>query len=218
MKFVPAAYFWARQMATLLFPSCCLACSRDVLIKQGPVCPACLSTISVRPKKTTIAPGVIAISLAPFENTLKNLIHLYKYSGKDYLASILSQRMTHEWPTCPFDVDAIVPVPMPYLREIKRGYNQAGLLANELGHAWNKPVLGGILKRKWSRSQTFLSRSERLSNAAKSFEATYNSDLHRKHVLLVDDVITTGATLTACADALRACGASSISALTLAYD
>jgi ComF family protein len=158
------------------------------------------------------------VSLSPFDGTLKELIHRYKYSGKDYLAAVLARLLLKEWPACPFEVDAIIAVPMPFWREVRRGYNQSFLLAKHLGKIWEKPVIKGGIQRRWNRSQTNLTRAERLTNAARGFRMQKSAGPPDKHVLLVDDVLTTGATLDACARLLKNTGVSRVSALTVAYD
>lgn len=156
--------------------------------------------------------------MAPFDGALKELIYLYKYSGKDYLSQPLASLITKQWPLCPFQTDAILPVPMPFWREMRRGYNQSLLLAQKLSQTWKQPLIKGEIQRKWNRSQTDLTREQRLANAAKGFGVRKNIRNSHKHVLLVDDVLTTGATLDACARLLKKAGASKVSALTLAYD
>ncbi len=218
MQFVPGVNLWARRLVSLVFPSTCLTCPSDVSIECGPVCAACLASVDKRGRRTRTTHLNECLSAFPFKGTLKELIHLYKYSGKDYLAPVLGKLVIRQWPQCPFETDAIVAVPMPYWRELRRGYNQADLLARELGKAWGKPVLKSAVKRRWNRSQTNLTRSERLLNAAKGFRLGNHKMEGTKHLLLVDDVLTTGATLEACAKLLKDTGASTVSALTLAYD
>jgi ComF family protein len=117
------------------------------------------------------------------------------------------------------EVSRVVPVPVSAARLRERGYNQAHLLARELArrHGWRDG--DGLLERARSvASQTTLHRTERRANVAGAFRATAarTGELRREHVLLVDDVWTTGATALACADALIRGGARAVSVVTFA--
>jgi ComF family protein len=158
------------------------------------------------------------VSIGPFTGKLKELIHLFKYSGKDYLAPVLANLMAEQRSNLPFRIDALIAVPMPFPREFARGYNQSKLLADVLGREWNLPVVRGGIRRCWNRSQTNLSRMDRLHNAAKGFAVPRNKALGFQRILLIDDVLTTGATLEVCARLLKASGVKTVAALTLAFD
>jgi ComF family protein len=113
-------------------------------------------------------------------------------------------------------VDVIVPVPLHPARLRRRGYNQAALLARELGRRVGLPVEERALQRvRATRSQMRLSAADRRRNVQGAFRCA-DGRVRGRRVLLLDDVCTTGATLEACADALRAGGAESVWALTLA--
>jgi ComF family protein len=112
--------------------------------------------------------------------------------------------------------DVIVPVPLHETKLKERGYNQSELLARQLGQALNLPVNMTTLRRvRKTESQMTLKADERLKNVANAFSCA-DQDLARYHVLLVDDVCTTGSTLDACAAALKAGGTVSVWGLTLA--
>jgi ComF family protein len=109
---------------------------------------------------------------------------------------------------------------MSYWKEMKRGYNQSQLLAEELGKRWEIPVKTACLRRTlWSASQTTLSRRERWKNAAKSIRfKTSRATIAGANILLIDDVLTTGATLESCARILKQEGARSVVGLALARE
>jgi len=112
---------------------------------------------------------------------------------------------------------ALVPVPLGRQRLRSRGYNQSGILAFELARRWRIPVWEDVLQRsRETRSQTRLTPEERQHNVFGAFTApeSQRSRLRGSHVLIVDDVVTTGATLHACAEALFAGGARVISYVT----
>lgn len=114
-------------------------------------------------------------------------------------------------------VDGLVPVPLHFVRRHARGFNQADLLARALSQVIGAPVLSALRRRRWTRPQAGLRRSARRRNVEGVFEATAVAEkLRGGHALLIDDVCTTGATLEACARALRAAGVRRVDALTLA--
>jgi ComF family protein len=115
----------------------------------------------------------------------------------------------------PADVDALVPVPLAPARERERGFNQAALVADELARALGRPVRRRWLRRaRPTRPQSDLSAAERWANVRNAFQAAPAVAGH--HVLVVDDVLTTGATAAECARALRAAGARAVSVVTVA--
>jgi len=149
------------------------------------------------------------------------IVHALKYDGWRAVAAGMGQRMARtDWPE---DVAAeragLVPVPLAPARERERGYNQSLLLAEALGAAWRLPVLADVLCRARSTaSQTRLTPGERLRNVAGAFHApaATRDRLSGAHLVLVDDVVTTAATLNACAAALVAGGARILSYVTFA--
>lgn len=101
------------------------------------------------------------------------------------------------------DIDYLIPLPLFADKEFKRGFNQAEIICNSLAEAMNIPVLKkNVLRIRFTETQTKKHRAERWDNVSESFTVTAPDELRRKHILLADDVITTGATLEACAAAI----------------
>jgi ComF family protein len=147
------------------------------------------------------------------------VVHALKYAGWHAAAPAMADRMARlDWPA---DVlaerAALVPVPLAPSRERERGYNQSERLARALAPHWGLPVWARALERtRVTDSQTRLTPEQRLMNVSGAFRArdSARDPLRRSHVVLVDDVVTTAATLTACAAALHAAGARVISFVT----
>jgi ComF family protein len=112
--------------------------------------------------------------------------------------------------------DIIVPAPLHWVRWLQRGFNQSHLLARELRRRLRIPVVNALRRRKMTRAQAGLTRAGRRVNVAGAFSARRTSAVRDRRVLLVDDVMTTGATMNACAGALKRAGAGHITVLTLA--
>ena len=194
-----------RPQLALFVPPVCPRCGLPV--GGGAVCEACRR----RP------PPVRALrSAGYFEGPLREAIHLLKFSGERYLAEPLGEIMAHCWQQAPRPVDALLPVPLHPAREAARGYNQSALLARAAAKHLGLPVLGDGLRRlRETPPQVGLPREERLVNLDGAFAAGAQ-EVHGRRLALVDDVTTTGATLAACAAALRQAGAVAVYALVLA--
>lgn len=139
--------------------------------------------------------------------TTQSLVHKLKYEGKAnigwFLGEMAGQRMNnYNWSR---HIDYIVPVPLHWRKEKMRGYNQALKFAEGIRNKTNIAILyNGLIKTKDNETQTNKTRVRRMQNVADSYECTTRKNLDGRHILLVDDVITTGATLEACALALQA--------------
>ncbi|MFL5509643.1 MAG: ComF family protein [Gemmatimonadaceae bacterium] len=147
------------------------------------------------------------------------IVHALKYEGWGDVSNEIADRMARlSWPR---DVreerTALVPVPLASARRRQRGYNQSALIASELSRRWRIPVWEQVVARlRETESQTRLTPEERLDNVAGSFRAAseWRDRLGGAHVILVDDVVTTAATLNTCAKVLYDAGARIISYVT----
>ncbi len=161
-----------------------------------------------------------AFSPCIYEGTLKELIQEFKYNGKDYLGRTLSRLMIDfikEY-ALPMDcLDLVVPVPLHKTRLREREFNQARILSSCIAKEFNKKMLPDVLIRnRNTRTQTELGEDQRLSNVQDSFSVTKSGAIKGLNVLLVDDVLTTGATSSEAAQALKNSGANIVFVLTLA--
>jgi ComF family protein len=151
-----------------------------------------------------------------FDATIRPIIHAFKYQNRFGLAHPLAQMMAEKWPTWRRPVDYIIPIPLHPNRERERGYNQAQLLAADLSSLVQQPVgTNELFRNKHTRTQVGLNYEERSRNVADAFVAN-GRHVRGKHILLIDDVYTTGATMMAAATALRQAGATSVSGYAVA--
>lgn len=151
-----------------------------------------------------------------YTGPLREALHAFKFDGQRALAGPLATLVAEQCAgRLPADVDALVPVPLGPDRERRRGYNQATLLAERLGPALGAPVRAGWLVRtRPTSAQSDLTAAERRANVRHAFRAAPAVGGH--HVLVIDDILTTGATATECARALKAAGARTVGVLAVA--
>jgi ComF family protein len=153
---------------------------------------------------------------APYEDLLRNLILRFKFHNQVSLALPLGTLLASlpGLPTHP--VDLIVPIPLHTSRLARRGFNQALELARPLARRLQKPLAARLLLRvRHTAAQPGLSRAARFRNLARAFSAPRPADIRGRHILLVDDVMTSGATFTAAAAILLSSGARSVSVAAL---
>jgi ComF family protein len=210
---------WSEALLNLLFPPRCVACGQD----GSWLCGTCVDEILFyEPPWFGLLDDPRPLqgmrSAAPFAGPLRKAIHSFKYEGLRRLAGTLGEMLYDCWEADPWDVDMIVPVALHPQRLRARGYNQSTLLARELGRHTGLPVYEDSLRRAIpTLPQVGLSAAQRAGNVRGAF-ACHDARLVGRSVLLVDDVITTGATLRAAAQALLEAHARAVWAITLARD
>lgn len=216
----------------LFFPQCCLICGRILAQGEEHLCFRCLSGLpytrlhqrkdNVMEKyfwgKMPIERACAYVYYAKGGNVQKLLFSL-KYYGNSDLGRFLGRCMAREFRSSGFfqDVDVIIPVPLHHRKQRKRGYNQSRMLAEGISSVTGIPLWNNLLVRdQYTETQTRKGNYERWVNVEGVFACSSPEALYGKHILLVDDVLTTGATLVACADALGQIPGLRISVMTLA--
>jgi len=193
-------------------PPWCRVCGLPVQAAAGarPLCGPC----RLRPPAFAYARAA-----ARYEEIVREALHAFKFRGRrglaaplgDLLIEAVSGRLPVGLP------DLLVPVPLHRRRERERGFNQASLLARRLGRAWSRPVRDDVLIRAVATaSQTALAAPARRANVRGAFRLRRPELIAGRHVVLVDDVLTTGATLSECAGCLTDGGAATVGVLTVA--
>lgn len=150
-----------------------------------------------------------------YDGVLRELIHLYKYAGMRPLAGPLGDLLGLALPRDQ-RFDLVVPVPLHWRRRWSRGFNQSELLARDVARRCGIPVANIVRRTRATDVQAGLSNSRRRRNVAGAFRVKTTDAAAGRRILLVDDVMTTGATASACAAALKRAGAKSVALLALA--
>ena len=211
----------AKNLVNLVYPLHCASCGKalDPLDESG-VCSFCRTKIRPNPKSHVASSGFDrAYSACLYEETLKELIHTFKYKRRISLSKLFAHLLTdfiNVNPEIAEKSDLITFVPLHNSRLRAREFNQSKLLASKISDSFKIPLVDTLDKTRMTRNQNELSRNERLVNLSGAFRIRRNTNLTGKSVLLVDDVMTTGATLDECAKALKDSGAIEVRCLTLA--
>ncbi len=226
----------------LLFPRCCIGCgisspqifqyicwdcwSASAQI-EAPFCKCCGDPVAGAIEHDFICYSCsakspvfdAARSAARYDGVVGEALRKLKYENALWLApdmaKLLHNCLEAEYPTQKFDL--IVPVPLYHVRRRHRGFNQSAVLARELGRRMGCPFSSSVLRRiRPTITQTNLTAKERLSNVNNAFEYKKKKRLSGRRILLIDDVMTTGATVNVCAKALKKGGAVSVHVITVA--
>jgi ComF family protein len=198
-----------RNGISLIAPPHCAGCGRSVR-RDGARCERCLKEKFHFDR---------AYACVYYDEKMKKLLHAFKFERRRFLlplfADILGKFVEQSLFKTPWDL--VVPVPMEGRHERERGFNQARLFSAAISKKSGKPHAPQALGcRKAETPQSFLKKSERKRNAEKRFFTHNRRIIASKHILLVDDIMTTGQTASACAKALKDAGALTVSALALA--
>lgn len=197
----------------LFYPHNCIGCGSDVINDENFLCLQCINELphtNFAQHKNNIVEkkfwGRIALLSAMSEfyfskgSIVQNMIHEFKYRGNKkaghYFGKLMGKSLLE---SNRFNVDIIVPLPLFERKEKMRGFNQAEILCNGISEIINKPVIKkNVLRKVFTETQTKKHRLERWKNVEGIFFVKNPEVLEGKHILLVDDVITTGATIDAC--------------------
>ena len=201
----------------LIFPKICNACSQVLLKNETIICLNCVLSLPQthfhKDKENPLNKmfwGRVNIEMATSfyrfskKSKVQNLLHQLKYKGVKAIGTLIGELLGSQLKESVFyqEIDFIVPVPLHKKKLQKRGYNQSEWFANGLSKSMNVPVNTTSLYRKTAtQTQTKKSRYKRWENVGETFDVG-NHEVDGKSILLVDDVITTGATIEACAQVL----------------
>ena len=222
---------WISDLIDLIFPRHCVVCGETLSPQEKDMCLNCLSSLP-RIKKIHLEEiekvfwGKIEIERATSyiyyhkSSPYNNLIHQLKYKDHPEVGERFAYMAAKDIEATGFfdDIDAIVPLPLSKKKERKRGYNQCDYIAAGISRATGIPVIKGAVTRTTSNeTQTHKNRDERWKNVEGIFSLADATLIEGKHILLIDDILTTGATLANCAATIQQGCTCRTSILTLAY-
>jgi ComF family protein len=217
----------------LFYPHICAGCGSDLLGNNQLLCIKCLDELPFtdfqlfnnNPVEKIFFGRVNIVSAAGLlyftkDSALQNLMHLFKYKGKKeigfYLGKMMGNLLLESGRFK--NIDALIPLPLFTSKEKRRGYNQSTILCEGMSSVMKTEVLeNAVIRSVATETQTKKNRVERWLNIEGKFELKDDEALENKHVLLVDDIVTTGATLEACAALIEKVSNVQISIATLAY-
>lgn len=220
------------SILSVAFPTFCPVCDKKLVEQQDEICGDCLALLP-RTQEVAIEGNITEDKLKDIPNFVRGaawlhfshdsevsrLIHKLKYQSHPWIAYHLGRAAAREF--IPFDffntIDVIIPVPLHPKRFRQRGYNQAEWIARGIRYETGLPIdLTHLERIKNNSKQANLMGAERKQNVSDIFRVNHPEELYRKHILLVDDVITTGATLRSCIKATTLFRGCQISVFTLA--
>ncbi|OFX88282.1 MAG: amidophosphoribosyltransferase [Bacteroidetes bacterium GWF2_33_16] len=215
----------------LFFPELCVVCSKHLFVQEKLICTKCLYHLPKTNFHNDIENPVaqlfwgrakIEYATAFFYfnkgSQYQDLMHHFKYHGKKEIGFVMGRAFGLQLIESPFkEIDIIIPVPLHPKKQKKRGYNQSDWIAMGLANSLKKDADTTTLVRSVSTAtQTRKTRFERWQNVENIFKIIDPSKIEGKHILLVDDVVTTGSTLEACANAILEIKNTKVSIATLA--
>ena len=228
-RFNRLAHSFFTGFVDFIFPPVCLICHNRLDSSCRFVCDRCWNAFTPlrQPLMTVEMMNLLlgeekyfthSFALYEYSADIQHLIHLMKYKSMPGIACRFGKEVGdvlagHDQFR---DVDVILPVPLHPLRLRERGYNQADLIAREIGRAMGRPVLATALHRsRYTRQQAKFDKDERTRNVRDAFQLRQQDYMQNKNIIIVDDVLTTGSTMNACAKALKEAGAHKLTAVTI---
>ncbi|MCL5027726.1 MAG: ComF family protein [Bacteroidetes bacterium] len=219
------------EIFDFFLPRFCPSCNKNLTTEERIICPECLGKIQrvneerlqLEYQKKFLSKKIISgfTSLYLFEKDkeLQAIIHAIKYNQRFLIGKFLGKLVGKNFEILfnDWQIDFIIPIPLHHLKKAERGYNQSFYIAKGIGKQTNIPVNVYSIKRKrFTQSQTLLNQKEREENINGAFSIHRFSNITGKNILLVDDVITTGATINECGKVLIDNGVKNVYAASLA--
>lgn len=233
MSYLSSLFSLLEDFLSLFYPRLCAGCQTSLVRGEELICLGCLldlpktgfEKVADNPVSQLFWGRVdiqLATALCSFDKggLMQHLMHRLKYKGSRETGEMLGKVLGHDLKRIAAwnDIDVLVPVPLHPGRERERGYNQSTEIGRGLAGALEKPmVCGNLVRNHYSETQTRKGKYERWENVRELFGVKESQTLEGKHILLVDDVVTTGATLEACAKVLLKVPGVRVSIATLAY-
>lgn len=222
---------FVNQFFDFFLPRFCPSCNKKLEPSEYFICSTCIDKIKLAEtefleneyKRKFAEEKIIAdfVCLYVFEKDkeLQHIIHSIKYNGNfrlgTYLGKFIGSKLKEK--ISGWSADFIIPIPLHHLKKAERGYNQSYYIAKGISSIYNIPIMARAIKRnRFTPSQTALNLDERKENIQDAFTFKMKKKLSGKKIILVDDVITTGSTITECGKVLKESGAEKVYALSTA--
>lgn len=201
----------------LFFPPRCMFC-RSYLPSgtDSPFCTACRLTVALQPGHTLSIPAGSCLYALKYVANVRRAIISYKFHNKPQYAKALGELLVPLL-TPLAHIDCITWAPVSALRLSKRGYDQSRLLAETVGHTLGIPVYPLLRKHRHTRKQSQTAREKRAENIRGAYVCATNHPISGLRIVLIDDVVTTGSTLSECCRVLYAAGAKEVVCVALAH-
>lgn len=206
-------------MLRMLYPPKCALCTRFLTRKETDICHNCRQNAEPFPGSKTKIPFVAHwTALWYYKDDVRSSIHRFKFGNRRHYAEIYGRLLAVRLYESHYaDVDIITWVPVSALRRFRRGYDQSKLLAVALGKELSLPTVRLLKKTRHTPPQSTLSHApQRRANVLGAYKITNANQVAGKRILLLDDVITTGATASECAKVLLTAGAKEVNLATVA--
>lgn len=218
-----------KAVLEVFYPQYCPVCAHLLSPEMEGICPECLLSLPLYHEELLHGAARLEGSVFPFDgllagyqfsrnNAVQEVVHSIKYGKNIALGIALGRTLARKFALSPERYDLLIPIAMHPKREALRGYNQAEVLARGMSMASGIPVATEALRRQGRHTQTILGREARLQAMEGAFSLARDIPAEGSRLLLVDDVLTTGATLVAAAEALALTSPESLTALVLSVD
>jgi len=233
-------FLW-KALLSLIYKHECLSCRANLSIQEDHICARCFDALPLLPAHACprcAIPRELSLrrnapcphcygkefhydtfySLFELSPAAKAIFHHIKYYNKPWLLNVFSPFLSAQAETLQqqLSCDIMIPIPLSWYRHMQRGFNQSTLISTMLRRIIHRPIKTHVLKRRIGMQQSALRRKERLTNQIGTFMIRDGHAIEGKHVLLIDDIYTTGATVNECARIVRMHAPASISVFTLA--
>ena len=224
---------WLQSLGSLFYPHLCAGCGNNILSADQSICHRCIAQFPAtgfaqqngNPVEKLFW-GRIPVSAAcsgfyfTRSSTMQHVLHALKYKDHKDAGRVMGRLMGHllQQSNRFSNIDVIVPLPLFPDKEIRRGYNQAAIIAEGIQEVLQVPMISdAICRNRYTESQTHKNRIERWENVGGVFSLKDPAKIRQKKILLVDDVVTTGASLEACGSAILQGGIESLYIATVAF-
>jgi competence protein ComFC len=209
---------FAKKLVNLIYPKdlTCISCGKELndSEREFALCSECKSKLVEKPDDIIIGDNFKVASCFQYDKVSRNLVLGYKDNDKPYICEYIAKFMANKYIDNNMQADGIVFVPSNKKKIRKRGYDALKYVAEFMSAELGIPIIDGLKKKKGGIDLTKVAMEDRLMQVKDSFFVDDNSNLIKKNILLIDDVITTGATITECSKALKKAGINKLIVIT----